>query len=123
MNTDNKTTSSGPAAGQSHFISDTGPHPIRLFAGIFAMIVALAGCGQPDQNIDQAGQSAPVDTSAENQQPLGHVMEFDGYTLRANVIRTDDLDKSMAQQYGVTPDPEHALLSLVILERVYGFNG
>lgn len=117
MNTDNKMTSCGPAAGQSHLISDTGSHPIRLFAGMFAMIAVLAGCGQPEQIVDQAGQSAPVDTSSENQQPLGHVMEFDGYTLRANVIRTDDLDEIMAQQYGVATDPEHALLSLVILEK------
>ncbi len=94
--------------------------PITLSIVMFTAFAVLAGCDQTEQPIDLAVEKVPVDLAAEDQQPMGHVMEFEDFTLQANVSRTDALPDSMTQQYGINPDPNLALLSLVILEHQSG---
>ncbi|KGK42102.1 hypothetical protein LH51_09700 [Nitrincola sp. A-D6] len=101
------------------------------------MIAVLAGCDQGEQtpnnppveqpvappaeppvepSATEPTVEPPVEPSAEKPQPLGQTMEIDGFMLRANVSRTDDLPDAMAQQYGISADPDLSLLNLVILE-------
>jgi hypothetical protein len=80
------------------------------------MIAALVGCERAEQTTDSAVTQAPVAQPAAQEQPLGHVIEFDGFTLRANVSRTDFLSDDMARQYGIDAAPDRHLLNLVILE-------
>lgn len=89
---------------------------IRSVALAIAMIAVLAGCDRDGQTVESAGNQASVDQTAGGEQPLGHVVEFDGYTLRANISRSTFLPEEMAQKYGIEPDDDVVLLNLVILE-------
>lgn len=92
-------------------------HRVTLMATLtLTLTVLLAGCDQPGQTVDSNGSDANVGQPGENQQLLGDVAEFDGFTIRANVSPTDHLPDAMAQQYGIEPDPDKALLTVVILE-------
>lgn len=74
-------------------------------------IALLAGCDKAEQSVDSPETQASVD------QPLGHVAEFDGFTLRASLSPTERLPEAMAQQYGIEADPDRALLNVVIMEQ------
>ncbi|MBV2128679.1 DUF4426 domain-containing protein [Arsukibacterium indicum] len=84
----------------------------HLFATIIAAVF-LTACERPAQNVAPAepGNNAEV---VIPDKPLGHVMELDGYTLRANITRADILNQNMAEKYGIAPNPDLALLNLVI---------
>lgn len=81
------------------------------------MIAVLAGCDRDEQTVDSSAENqAPVSESATDQRPLEHVSEFDGFTLRANVSRTDVLPDAMARRYGIEPESDLVLINLVVLE-------
>lgn len=81
---------------------------------MLSTFVILAGCDRPGQSVDSVGQNSVRGEHAGPDKPLGHVMEFDGYTLRANVSRADVLNDTMARRYGIAANPDLALLNLVI---------
>jgi hypothetical protein len=81
-----------------------------------AMTAMLAGCGQAEQTANSVEVNSPVGQPTDAQQALGQVMEFDGFTLRANITRAGDLNETLVRQYGIDPDPDLALLNLVILD-------
>lgn len=89
---------------------------IMLSIVMFAIIAVLAGCERTEQTAITDGELEPVGQPAKEQKPLGQVMEFEGFTLRANVIRADFLSETMIEQYGIEPQPNLALLNLVILD-------
>lgn len=80
-----------------------------------AMIALMAGCDRAEQTAESDDDQASGQ-SAGDQQPLSHVVEFDDFTLRANVSRTDLLPDTMARKYGIEPEPDHFMLNLVIME-------
>ena len=84
------------------------------------LILLMAGCEGADQAGDAVGSQAPVDQSAVDAQPLGQVAEFDDYTLRANVPRTEVLPDAMARKYDIQPAANLALLNLVVLDKRSG---
>jgi hypothetical protein len=90
--------------------------PVALSIVMLAMIAVLAGCDRAEHATDSSGNRAPVGQSTGDQSPLGHVVEFDRFTLRANVGRTDILSDAMARRYGIEPAPDLVLLNVVILE-------
>ena len=47
---------------------------------------------------------------------MGHVQEFDGFTLRANVSRTDGLSDAVAREYGIEAGSNIVLLNVAVLE-------
>ncbi len=81
-----------------------------------ATIGVLGGCQRAEQTAGPAGSQPQVDQSAGDERPLEQVMEFDGFTLRANVTRTEFLPDAMARQYGIQADPDSVLLNVVIME-------
>lgn len=82
----------------------------------FTMVAVLAGCESEEQSVESTENQATAGQSTGTQRPLSHVMEFDGFTLRANVSPTEALPDAMARQHGIRPDPDLVLLNLVILE-------
>lgn len=110
------------------------------------VIAVLVGCDRNDQATDSTDEQTPASQAAERerttertadrtdgratdrtsgqatgqaageQSPLEQVVESDGYTLRANVGRTDALPDAMARQYGIERDPDLVLLNVVVLE-------
>ncbi|SEA78394.1 DUF4426 domain-containing protein [Alkalimonas amylolytica] len=101
---------------QKHTFYRNRVSPARLGMSLFVLIAVLVGCGQPEPRLDVTEESAAVGQPVEEQRPLGHVVEFDGYTLRANVIGTGELDESMARRYGIEQAADLAMLNLVILD-------
>lgn len=91
-------------------------HKIPGLVLSIALIAALTGCDQSEQAVGSPGNQASVTQSDNDQQSSGHVAEFDGYTLRANAIRSDVLPDAMARQYEIEADADLVLLNLVILE-------
>ena len=115
--------------------------PFGSVALSVGLVVLLAGCEPtPQSNDSVADQSATqssedrlarqqaardqgyqdqaaTDTQAMNDEPMGKVMEFDGYTLRANVSRTDMMNEATARQYGIEPAANLVLLNLVVLDK------
>ena len=89
--------------------------PVRLSIPLMAVIAVLAGCERAEQTRPTESQ-AQVDHPVGDERPLGQVAEFDGFTLRANVTRTELLPDAMAQKYGIEAEPDLVLLNLVILE-------
>lgn len=81
---------------------------------VMLSIVMLAGCERTEQAAVTSQSQASVDEGGEL--PLGQVVEFDGFTLRANVSGTEFLSEAMARQYGIEADPNLALLHVVVLE-------
>jgi hypothetical protein len=92
------------------------PVPLFLALAMMAVIALLSGCERSAQTADPYEDQVSVSQPGEDPGPMGHVAEFDGYTLRANVGRTDALPDAMAREYGIEPEPDHFLLNLVILE-------
>jgi hypothetical protein len=94
-------------------------HCVALSIVMIAIMVVLTGCDRPEQTDGLAENQTqePVGQPAVDQRPLEHVSEFDDFTLRANVSRTDVLPDDMARQYGIEPGPDLVLLNLVILEK------
>ncbi|MFO7705107.1 MAG: DUF4426 domain-containing protein [Halopseudomonas sp.] len=80
-------------------------------------IALLAGCDQAEQSVDSTETQAPVDQLQGDDRPLGHVAEFDDFTLRANVSPTERLPAAMAEQHGIEADPDLVMLNVVILEK------
>jgi hypothetical protein len=93
-------------------------HSVTLFIATIAVMAVLAGCDRAEQIDDPADSQpqSPAGQPADGQRPLEHVVEFDGYTLRANVSPTDVLPGDMAREYGIEPEPDLVLLNLVILK-------
>ncbi len=89
---------------------------VAISIAMVAMLIVLAGCEQTDQTFDSPENGASVDQSAGDQRPLEHMIDFNGFTLRANVSRTDVLPEAMARKYGIEPASDLFLLNLVILE-------
>lgn len=81
-----------------------------------AIMALIVGCDQTETTIDSAEYKAPGEQPAGDQKPLGHVVESDDFTLRANVNRADLLPDSMAEKYGIEPETDLFLLNLVIQE-------
>lgn len=80
-----------------------------------ASLVLLAGCDRAGQSTGSAADSsAATGEQTGPDKPLGQVMEFDGYTMRASISRADVLSDTMARQYGIAANPDLALLNLVI---------
>jgi hypothetical protein len=90
--------------------------PVRLSIPLMAVIAVLAGCERAGQTDRPTESQAQVDQPAGDERPLGQVAEFDGFTLRANVSRTELLPDAMARKYGIEAEPDLFLLNLVILE-------
>ncbi|WP_404417544.1 DUF4426 domain-containing protein [Marinospirillum sp.] len=82
-----------------------------------ALVALLAGCNGSEQTADSSDNQTNVDQSGGDEQPLGDVAEFDGFTLRANVSPTEYLSDAMAQQHGIEADPSLVMLNVVILEK------
>jgi hypothetical protein len=91
---------------------------MALSIAMIVMLAILSGCELPEQAGTSTESQVPVGQSDEGRQPLGHVIEFDGFTLRANVLRTDILPEAVARQYGIEPEPDVFLLNVVILENL-----
>ena len=114
----------------SHFVGEKHTmntmQKIQSVTLFIAMCALLAGCDRDEQSVDSAVDRPIVDQSARDQpsndeagadqQPMEHVVEFDGFTLRANVSRSDVLPEAMAQEYGIEAKSDHFLLNVVILE-------
>lgn len=79
-------------------------------------VALLAGCERAEQPADVAENQARSDQTKVDEQPLGHVAEFDGFTVRANVSPTEILPDDVAQHYGIEADPDRVLLNVVVLE-------
>ena len=77
----------------------------------------MAGCERTGQSTESAVGQPEGDQGAADERPLGQVTEFDGFTLRANLSRTEFLPDDMARKYGIDPALNLALLNLVILEK------
>ncbi|MCP1675421.1 hypothetical protein J2T57_002571 [Natronocella acetinitrilica] len=80
------------------------------------MLVGLAGCDGTEQVDNSAETQESVEQSAGDQQPLGHVVEFDDFTVQANVVRAHVLPEAMTQRYGIEPESDLVLLNLVVLD-------
>jgi hypothetical protein len=102
-----------------HGIRFQGVAPSAVLSiALMFVIGALAGCERAGQNGDVAEGQEQVDHPGGDAQPLGQVTEFEGFTLRANLIRTEFLPDAMARQYGIEADPDLVLLNLVVLEKL-----
>ncbi len=77
-------------------------------------LAMLTGCERAGQSMDSAADSTLAGEQTGPDKPLGQVMEFEGYTMRANISRADVLSDTMAKQYGIAANPDLALLNLVI---------
>ena len=80
-----------------------------------ALMTVLTACERAERSDSAGGQAA--DQSTGDEQPLVQVTEFDGFTLRVNVSRTQFLPDAMARQYGIEARPDLVLLNLVVLEK------
>ncbi|MGP9800602.1 DUF4426 domain-containing protein [Rheinheimera sp. NSM] len=87
-----------------------------LFIVVLHLTVALTACGKVEQSVDSAKEPPNTGEPVGPEQPLGHIVEFDNFTLRANVSRATVLSDTMAQKYGITVHPDLAVLNLVILD-------
>lgn len=93
---------------------NTGQSCISL---AIAVVAILTGCDRGGQTVESDGNQIPVDQPAgDERRPLEHVVEFDGYTLRANVLRSGFLSEDMVRQYGIETGDDVVLLNLVILK-------
>lgn len=89
--------------------------PLSVMLSI-CLIAGLAGCGRPEPPATVTQSEAHEGQPDADQGPLGQVTEFDGFTLRANVIRSEFLPDAMVRKYGIEAAPDLTLLNLVILE-------
>ena len=83
---------------------------------LVALVALLASCEKSGQAAESSADRINIDQQDEREQPLGDVAEFEGFTIRANVIPTGHLPDAMAQKYGVEADPDLFLLNVLILE-------
>ncbi len=120
-------------------------HSITLTIALLLVLAVLAGCERDEETVDTAETQPPASQPAEEQPPadqpaeerrpeqpareqrraaqpadehgpLEHVIESDGYTLRANIGRTENLPETMARQYGIERDSDLVLLNVVVLD-------
>ncbi len=116
---------------------------IVLTIAMIAIMALLAGCDRNDEPVESAdgqaqdGPGQTIDSTEDqsrdgrvdstddqardgrtdaDQHPQGHVREFDGFTLRANVSRTEDLPDAMARNYDIEAEADLVLLNVVVLE-------
>ena len=83
---------------------------LLIFTGL------LTGCERAARDVTPTTDPANNAEVVVPDKPLGHVMEFDRYTLRANITRADVLNENMTDKYGIEVNPDLALLNLVILD-------
>ena len=79
----------------------------------------LAGCNQteePEQSADATENTTNLDLEG-HERPLGHVEEFDGYSLQASITPTDRLPDVMIQEHNIEPGPERLLFNAIIYEK------
>ncbi|MDX1536444.1 DUF4426 domain-containing protein [Arsukibacterium sp.] len=91
--------------------------PVRMFmlaVVILATAGILSGCDRAGQRLAPGPEDAAAGDITGPDKPLGEVMEFDGYTMRASITRASVLNQNMAQKYGIEQNPDLALLNLVI---------
>lgn len=93
---------------------NTTARMVTLPIAILAIVAVLTGCDRAGQGVDAARENPSVGQPAGPDKPLGQVMEFDSFTLRANVSRADVLSDDMARQHRIEANPDLALLNLVI---------
>lgn len=77
-------------------------------------IALISGCEQAEQTVDLNENQAHVD---QPERPLGHVAEFEGFTIRANVSPTEFLPDAMIRQHDIEAGPDIVQLNVVILEK------
>lgn len=83
---------------------------------LLALMAVLAACERAEHSTDLPEAQESADQQVLEQQPLGQVVEFEGFSLRANVSRSDALPDQMARHYDIEPEPDLFLLNVVILE-------
>ncbi|MDX1676735.1 DUF4426 domain-containing protein [Arsukibacterium sp.] len=91
--------------------------PVRMFrfaVVILAAVSILSGCDRAGQRLAPGPEDSAAGDITGPDKPLGEVMEFDGYTMRASITRASVLNQNMAQKYGIGQNPDLALLNLVI---------
>lgn len=108
---------------------------ITLTIALMLVLAILAGCERDEETVDTTETQPPADQPAEGQRPeqpaqdqrraaqpaeehgpLEHTIESDGFTLRANIGRTEDLPETMARQYGIERGSDLVLLNVVVLD-------
>lgn len=80
-----------------------------------ALMAVLTGCDGGEPSAATVENQAQVVQPSGTEQPLQQVTEFDGFTLRANVSRTEFLPDAMAREHGIKAEPDLALLNVVVL--------
>jgi hypothetical protein len=99
------------AAGSTRREAMTDVMTSRPTGSVFAVALVLAlaaACGAP------TGDPAPTAGTVETRV---HVVELEGYTLRANTMPGTSLSAEVAERYGIEHDAGVGLLNLVILEQ------
>ncbi len=86
-----------------------------LFA---SLTVLMAGCDEAEQTADSTENQSQINQLKENELLLGHVAEFDNFTLRANVSPTEFLPDTMLQEHGIEARQNLIQLNVVILEKL-----
>ena len=79
----------------------------------------LAGCDQteePEQSADTAESTTNLDLQG-HERPLGHVEEFEGYSLQASITPTDRLPDVMIEEHNIEPGPERLLFNAIIYDK------
>tara|TARA_R110000850_G_scaffold45272_5_gene114497 strand:- start:1 stop:543 length:543 start_codon:yes stop_codon:yes gene_type:complete len=79
----------------------------------------LAGCDQteePEQSTDVAENTPNLDLQG-HERPLGHVEEFEGYSLQASITPTDRLPDVMIEEHNIEPGPERLLFNAIIYDK------
>jgi hypothetical protein len=83
----------------------------RLIMLAFFGIAGLSIAACSDRSARSTGSGMVADNVDSS---LGHVVEMDDYTLRANVVPSSFLSDEMAQQYGLDRSDDRGMLNLVV---------
>lgn len=90
--------------------------PLGTLAALLAAAALAAGCTPADRATPASDGEVRLGQPVANEQPLGQVTEFDGFTLRANVSPSDFLPDTIASRYGIQTGPDLSVLNLVVLQ-------
>jgi len=74
--------------------------------------MATTACDRPDSDVELVTATEVEGASM----PLGHVAVLGDYTIRANVVQSDELPPEMLAQYGIEAGADRGLLNVVILQ-------
>jgi len=81
-----------------------------------ALLVGCDQTGEPEQNVGSTDNSTSLDLQGQ-ERPLGHVEEFDGYSLQGSLTPTDRLPDVMTQEHNIEPGPERLLFNALVYEK------